>query len=98
MPSPEAKTVEDQVVTLTDADTEYSLAISGNVEAIEIQPRTDVAVRHSFVTGKVATPTDPYNTIKSGFSYYKEHIRVSSPTLYLASSTAGTKVEVRIWR
>ena len=98
MPSSESKTVEDQVITLTDADTQYSLAIDGRFEALEIQARQDVDIRHSFTTGKVATPTDPYNTLKAGRVYYKEFLGMTGQTLYLASSTALTKVEVRIWR
>lgn len=98
MPSPESKSVEDFTVTLTAANTEYSQAIAGRFEAIEFQARTSAAIRHSFTSGKVATPTAPYNTLKAGGIYTKDKLGMEGKTLYLASATEGTVVEVRVWR
>ena len=80
-------------VTLTNADTEYSQALA-SCKGIEFQARTAVDIRFAFVTGKVATPTAPYMTLKSGQWYYFDG---SPTTLYLASATAGTVVEIILW-
>lgn len=79
--------------TLTLANTEYSQALA-SCQGIEFQARTSVDIRFAFVTGKVATPTAPYMTLKAGQWYYFEG---SPTTLYLASSTAGTIVGIILW-
>jgi hypothetical protein len=78
------------IVTLTLANTEYSASISAG--AFEFRARTAVAVRFAFATGKVAGSTDPYATLNAGECFYAEG--VADCTLYLASSSAGTVVEV----
>lgn len=90
-------------VTLTSADTEYNLALPAGVKEISFQARTSAAVRFAWETGKVATPTANYATCAAGAAYteYFDIARTGSPdsqTLYLASATAGTVVEVAIWR
>ena len=86
-------------VTLTSADTEYSQALPANCRFFEFQCRTAFAVRYAYATGKVATPTAPYMTLKSGGSYYSPTIyQGSSPsTLFLASAQAGVVVEITAW-
>lgn len=84
-------------ITLTSANTEYSQALPAGLRALSFKARTSVAVRWAFVTGKVATPTDPYETLAAGQTYFKEGIVGAAVTLYLASSTAGTVVEVEAW-
>lgn len=79
--------------TLTNADTEYSQALA-SCKGIEFQARTSVDIRFAFVTGKVATPTAPYMTLKAGQWYYFDG---SPTTLFLASATAGTIVEIILW-
>ena len=54
-------------------------------------------MRYAFTTGKVATPTAPYFTLKAGMTYYKEGLDLSSKTLYVASSNAGDIVELITW-
>lgn len=82
-------------VTLTSADTEYSLTLKPNCKFVSIQARTAAAIRFSFETDKVATPTAPYATIKSGGGFSTpEHMNLRGGVLYLASSSAGTVVEV----
>lgn len=83
-------------VTLTVADTEYSQALPANTKRFSVQARTAVDVRHAFVTGKVAAPTAPYNTLKANGSYYEDKVQTNA-TIYLASSTAGTVVEIIAW-
>jgi hypothetical protein len=89
--SPESPTCFN--VTLTNADTEYSQTLT-DCKMVEFQARTSVDIRFAFVTGKVATPTAPYMTLKAGQWYYYEG---KPTTLYLASSTGGTVVEVLQW-
>lgn len=87
-------------VTLTDADTEYSKVLSPSTKKFTIQVRGSASVRCAFTTGKVAGSTNPYFTIKAGAIYWEDglNLRLNSLTLYLASSTAGTVVEIIVWR
>ena len=81
-------------VTLTAASTEYSQALVG-VKAFEFKCRTAFDVLFAFVTGKVATPTAPYMTLKTGQTYSSD-LMYDNVTLYL-SGTAGTVVEIIAW-
>jgi len=93
----EATTPNEYNVTLTNADTEYSQALPAGTKALEFWARESVDIRFAFTSGKVATPTAPYFTLKAGTTYYKESLNLSGKTLYLASSTAGTNVEIIAW-
>jgi len=87
----------EYVVSLASADTEYSQALPSNTKAIEFQCRTSDEIRFAYETGKVATPTDPYITLKAGMTYYKESLDLDGKTIYFASSSAGTEVELIAW-
>jgi len=93
----EATTPNEYTVTLTNADTEYSQALPAGTKALEFWARESVDIRFAFTSGKVATPTEPYFTLRSGGVYYKENINLTGKTLYLASSTAGSHVEIIAW-
>ena len=97
--SSEALTSVVTNTTLTDADTEYSVDVSG-YQYFTVQCRTSVDVRFAFVTGKVATPTAPYMTLKADSSYSSpEKIALlSSKTIFLASGTGGAVVEICGWK
>lgn len=84
-------------ITLTLADTEYSQALPAGTRSIRFMARTAAAVRFAFVTGKVATPTAPYMTLPASSGYAQEHIYLASTTIYFASSSAGTVVELEVW-
>ncbi len=86
-------------VTCTVADTEYSQALDTNCRGFEFQARTEAVVRFAVVTGKVATPTAPYMTLKAGDYYVSPQLAqgASPSTLYVASPTAGTAVEIIAW-
>jgi len=84
-------------VTLTNADTEYSQALPADTRAFEFQCRTAYDVRYAWVTGKVATPTAPYQTLKAGSVKYKENVNLATATLYLASAQAGVVIELEVW-
>lgn len=80
--------------TLTDADTEYSQALSQAAQYVTVQCRTSAAMRGAFVTGKVANPTAPYFTIKADGAVTLPVPPSTSVTLYLASSSAGVVAEI----
>jgi hypothetical protein len=89
-------------LTLTNANTEYSIALPTGTKSFEWQCRTSVDVRYAYVTGKVATPTTPYSTIKSGATY-NSHPNMylgnnANFTIYFASGTAGAVVELTAWQ
>lgn len=86
-------------VTCTVADTQYSQALPANCRKFELQARTEAILRFAFVTGKVATPTAPWLTLKAGDYYYSpDMMQTASPsTLFVASPTAGTVVEILAW-
>ena len=84
--------------TLTSANTEYSHALGANTRYWSMQCRTAFDVRYAFTTGKVATPTAPYMTMKSGGAYNcPENWQNAAATLYLASAQAGVVVEILEW-
>ena len=89
------RTISVYNVTLTNANTEYSQALPPNVRSLAVQPRTAVDVRMAFVTGKVATPTAPFFTLKVGNAAALQELQAADDTtVYLASATAGTVVEI----
>lgn len=89
---PEVGMTTSAVTTLTLADTQYTVSIPA-CQGFEFMARTAAAVRFAFVTGKVATPVEPYRTLPAGCAYSQEG-NFEAFTLYLASSSAGTVVEV----
>ena len=86
-------------VTCTLANTEYSQIMPTNCRFFEFQARTEAILRFAFVSGKVAAPTAPYMTLKAGDYYYSPQIAqgVSPSTIYFASPTAGTVIEIIGW-
>lgn len=84
-------------VTMTNVNTEYSQALPSNTRTLEFWAREPVAIRFSFTTGKVATPTAPYETLKSRAYYYKENLNLTDKTLYLACASGGNHVEIIAW-
>ena len=94
---PPATTSTIYNITMTTADTEYSQALPANTKAITIQCQADYAVRFAFETGKVATPTTPYGTVKAGMVYYEVGLNLASTTIYVACGTAGQVAEIICW-
>ncbi|MBA7683796.1 hypothetical protein ES703_92181 [subsurface metagenome] len=84
-------------VTMPSADTEYTQALPSNCLKFLIHTRDGTAIRLAFVTGKVATPTAPYFTVPTNESYFEDHIKPSSLTLYFACASAGKVVEIIAW-
>lgn len=88
-------------ITLTSADTEYSQVLPSDCRLYEWQCRTAAAVRWALETGRVATPTAPYDTLKANDAYTSAPLSPEFPPpriLYFASATAGVVVELTVWR
>lgn len=85
-------------ITLTAADTEYAQVLPVPCRMFEFQARTEATVRWSEIAGRVATPVAPYRALKAGDYYYSPQLNRTAPsTLYFASPTAGTIVELIVW-
>lgn len=93
-------------VTVTPANTEVLQALPKGTKYFSLQCRTAFDVRHAFETGKVATPTAPYGTIKSGQVYNSPEklgwswssTADSAANLYLASAEVSVVVEIILWK
>jgi hypothetical protein len=79
------------------ADTEYSQALPAGTKKFSIKTRDGTAFRSAFVTGKVAGPVDPYNTIPASTAYSEDGLKLTSITLYLACAVAGKVAEITVW-
>lgn len=89
-----------QNVTMTNADTEYYADIPAGTFRFSLQTRDGTAFRIAFVTEKVATPTEPYLTIREGGAYNSpDGIQVGSSALrvYLGCGTAAKVAEIITW-
>ena len=89
-------TVTKYTVTMTLADTEYSQALT-DVKKFRVHTRHFTEFRLAYVTGNVATPTDPYETIPAGSEKYEDGLNITALTLYFASAAAGKKAEIEMW-
>lgn len=87
----------DYEIAIASGNTEYSLEIDQQAKAIEIQCRDSTDIRCSFTSGKVAGSTAPFQTIKGGARYVKEHLYLNQHTLYVAAGSGSKVVEVRVW-
>lgn len=84
-------------IAMTNADTEYSQALPANTKKFTLQCRTAFDIRFAFATGKVATPNEPYMTLKSGAVYFEDNLNLTSKTLYVACGSASKSAEVICW-
>ena len=102
----EALQPEEFNLELTLAGTEYEQELPAGTKAVSFQARTAVEVRFSFFTGKVATPTAPYSTLKANQPWstpekagWGDTSAVeTAPKLYFASDTAATVMEIIAWK
>jgi outer membrane murein-binding lipoprotein Lpp len=92
-----ADTITEYSITCTNANTEYSQALPAGTKKIFYINTADYPWRASYVTGKVATPTHPYEPIGAGISGSDDGIFLTSKTLYVASTHAGDVIFVRCW-
>ncbi len=95
LPWPTAVTL--YAVTMTNGNTQYSQALPAATKRVEFKCRGLYDIRYAWETGKVATPTDPYGTLKAGTAYDTGNVKLTSPTLYFACATAGQVLEITAW-
>lgn len=86
-------------VTCVAGETEYEVEL-GDCQHFSVQARGDVAFRFAFATGKVATPTAPWMTCKSGQTLNSPEKLSGRLTLYVAVATAdaGAVIEALVWQ
>jgi hypothetical protein len=84
-------------VAMALADTEYSQALPAKTKRFSIHLRDYTEFRFAYETGKVAAPTEPYETIPAGSEKYEELIEPASLTLYFASAAAAKVAEIEAW-
>ena len=100
---PPATTVTEDYITISVVDTEYSKALPTNckafsfrcVDSTKLNAGSDI--RYAFTTGKVATPTLPFQMLDGGAVYSQNNLSLSSKTLYVAGITAGDIVLLEMW-
>ena len=95
-----ATTQATYVLVLTDADTEYGQVLPANTRSIEVFARNGAAIRISLVAGKTAdatSTTSEAHWIQATTTYSKDHLKLNGKTLYVASSTAATPVQITCW-
>ena len=98
-----ATTITEDYITIVAANTEYSKALPTNckkltfrcVDSTMLQAGSDI--RYAFTTGKVATPTLPFQMLDGGAVYSEGNLNLTSKTLYVAGITAGNIVLLEMW-
>lgn len=83
-------------LTLTVANTEYSVEMPPSVKKVSFQCRAAADVRYAFVAGKVATPTAPYFTLKSGGEKTLDDMHLGG-RVYFGTASAGSIIELEYW-
>jgi len=90
-------TCQPAELTLTDANTEYSLTLPENTAIVRVQARTAVAVKLSFIQLDDGTnPIAAYWTLKSGGVYESPYV-TGRHTIYAQSAVAGVVLEIQAW-
>lgn len=85
-------------ISLTTKDTEYQQLFPNGIKRFSMQCTSDISVRFSFESGKVAGSIDPFMTMKAGVSYYEDDVSLNGKIIYLSSSMPGVRVEILIWK
>ena len=85
-------------VDVDDADTEYSITVPAGARRFEFRYRAAIDLRYAYVTGKVATPTDPYKTLVAQATHDSGEITISSDlVIFFAAGTGSSRVELEYW-
>lgn len=85
-------------LTLTTADTEYSIVLPSSARQYRFRCRTADVLRYAYETGKVAGPTEPYLTLPANADYLSDQNDLTGLTIYFASPSAGVVVEMEHWK
>lgn len=83
-------------LTLTSANAEYYVDLPPIVKQVSFQCRAAADVRYAFETGKVATPTAPYFTLKSGGEKTLGDMHLGG-RIYFGTASAGSIIELEYW-
>lgn len=89
-----------EVVNLTKADTEYSCTIPDRCRRVEVFARNGAEIRWSFTAGNVASAVSTASSahwVQVTTPYVMDNVKLTGKTLYLASSTAATPVQITAW-
>ena len=84
-------------VVCASGSVEYPRALPANCRRLNFQCQQDAITRYAWVTGKVATPTAPYWTLKASAVYTNDQIKLASQTLYLGAATHSLTWEIEAW-
>lgn len=90
-----ATTPTKYLIDMVVANTEYSQALPANTLKFCIHLRDMSSFRLAWVTGKVAGPVEPYETVSGEKSV--DGLDLSSKTVYVASANAAMKGELEVW-
>ena len=85
-------------LTLTLADTEYSIVLPSSARQFRFRCRTAFIIRYAYEIGKVATPTEPYLSLPANADYQSDANDITGMTIYFATDEAGVVLEMEIWR
>ena len=99
-PSWAKETPTDYNVTMTDADTEYSQLLPDGTKAFSISVQdgdSTKALRIAWATGKVATPTAPYQTYPANAVVFEDNLNLQGKTIYFACSEAAKVAQITVW-
>ncbi len=83
-------------LTLVAADTEYEYALGARTSRLSFQCRTGVDCRFAFVADKVAAPTAPYMTLKSGQAFNENGLETAAGDKVYFATSSGTAPVIEI--
>lgn len=78
-------------LSLPNANTEYSLALSLNLKMITIRSRLLATIKFSFTSGESGTK---YITLKPGTVFSRDNLTLASSTLYIQSNVDLNVIEI----
>jgi hypothetical protein len=84
-------------LTLTDNSTQYAQILPAGTKHLAFLCRDGTTFRYAFVTGKVATPTEPYMTCPANTTVTVNGILTDNLTIYAAGAISGKVVEITCW-
>ncbi|MEW6494509.1 MAG: hypothetical protein AB1589_18630 [Cyanobacteriota bacterium] len=94
---PEAIAPTLSAITLTLANTEYSISVSA-AKKLSFKVLSGGGVRYAYTAGRVAASTLPYYTLEAGVEESEDLLeRAFTGTLYFASAIGGAVVLLKQW-
>lgn len=85
-------------IHLDVTDQEYAQALPNGTKRFTFHARQEKKdIRFAFAAGKVAIPTEPYNTLLNSAPYTETGLNLIGKSLYFASPSAGIVVELQVW-